>query len=196
MKLGLPIQRRIGGVLLVIGGALSSIGAFIFNFGPVEAGSLTTIAGSLFEGTALMTLSFAFSSGDIRRSVRGSFLVAGLVVILLSVLTISGVLAQGFPPVLSALLFVVLGIALLVGAIGLFRSSPAGNPAKWALLPAALFQTADLVLLFSGHGGQWWTLATLGALYVLAGVILATYNGRLRQNPEALGITDLTSSPQ
>jgi glucose dehydrogenase len=94
------------------------------------------------------------------------------------------------------LLFIVLGIALLVGAIGLFRSSPAGNPAKWALLPAALFQTADLVLLFSRHGGEWWTLACLGALYVLAGVILATYSGRPQYSPEAPGITDATSSPQ
>jgi hypothetical protein len=26
----------------------------------------------------------------------------------------------------------------------------------------------------SGYGGQWWVLAILGALYVLAGVVFAT----------------------
>jgi hypothetical protein len=173
MKLGLPIQWRLGGILLVVGGALSLVGAVIFNFGPQESGSLITIVGPFFEGVGLVVVSFALAAESVPRWARILLLVTGVGVIINFVVTASAAFGASIPLSVALILLVVLSAALLISAIAIYRGVPAGRPVRWALLPAAIFQAADFALYLSGYGGEWWTLAILGAMYILAGVVFA-----------------------
>jgi hypothetical protein len=178
MKLGLPIQWRIGGVLLVVGGALSVIGAAIFEFGPQNVGSLLTVAAAFLEGAGLLTVSFAFGSERVQPWARRLLFACGVIILIEFVFALASGVAAVVLGEISAVLFVLLAPALLIAAIAIYRGVPSGRAVRWALLPVALYEAADVVLVITGHGGEWWTLAGLGALYVLAGAVFVAYRVR------------------
>jgi hypothetical protein len=175
MKLGLPVQWRIGGVLLLVGGALSVIGAAIFAFGPEQFGSFVTVAAVFLEGAGLITVSFAFGAERVPVWARRLLFACGILLLIGLVVTLASGIDRLVLATVSAILFVVLAAALLIASIAIFRGVHAGRPVRWALLPAALFEAADAILVLTGHGAQWWTLAGIGALYVLAGVVFSSY---------------------
>lgn len=164
----------VGGGLLALGGLLSVVGAVVFGVASPELGALLTVPGPLFEAAGLVTVSFGFRRPDVPGWSSRLLLATGIIVFVEFVLGLAGQVAASIPALLTTVLFIIATTALLICALAFYRALTGDGHPRWALLPAAVFGAIDYFLYVSGYGGQWWVLAILGALYVLAGVVFAT----------------------
>lgn len=171
MKLGLPIQWRIGGALLGGGGLTSLVGSIVFQFGPTALGTVLTFAAILFEGAGVLTISFGFGSRILATWARRLLFVTGILILLEFLSSVALLFAPAGASLLVTVLFIATVAALLISAIEIARSPAVPRRVRFALMPAALYGVIDYFLLESGDGGQWWTLGILGALYAVAGVL-------------------------
>jgi len=185
MKLGLPVQWRIGGVMLVIGGLLGVVGAVVYNAIPGLFGTWLTVIGLFFEGAGLITVSFGFAADTIPTWTRRLLQITGALVIAEFAISVVQLVAPSVPSTISSVLFILVTAAFLISAVAIFRSPSIHGPIGWALIPAAVFEVVDYFLETSGYGGVWWIVAIFGALYVLAGVVFASRGLRSRAGSSA-----------
>ena len=167
------------GLLLVIGGGVSVVGAAVFGFGSSTVGSWITIAAAAIYSVGFLVFGLGFVQPT-ALAARGLLIATGTVG-LVSVLI-------GLLPVNSAVLDVLLLVAellvavlLLIGAILVMVRSGVRPPISWAILPAGIWETVSMLLILARIGGEWWTLVLFGLLCVIAGVAIRV--GTLRLSP-------------
>jgi hypothetical protein len=166
------------GVLLIVGGLVSAVGASVFRFGPSTTGSWLTVVGVLLEAAAFIAFAVGLGQTAGTSAGRRTLMASGILgLIFVAFFAFSESTNQGWsiPSLVSESLEVLL---LLVAAIAIRASSAVVGPLSWALLPAAIWDVIDLVLFLTGIGGQWFTVVFAGIFYIVAGIAICVGVGR------------------
>ncbi len=161
-----PNLRFIGGILFIAGGALSTIGAFVFDHCSETLGADMSRVGLLLEGLAFILAALGFRGASAQDWASWALIVGGGLYVIQALFSFVGVGLAGLPADIYGAVAIA---ALLAGAIRVSRSRVGGNQPRGALLLIAVVLLVNFLvgLLVSA----WWVLAILGLVYVGVGVV-------------------------
>jgi hypothetical protein len=157
---------RTAGLLVILGGLGSAIGAPVFTFGSAPVGSLFTIFGLLLEAAGIIVVAIAARTTPSARWATVLLLFSGIVLAIVAIA--SGLDAQLFD---STILLTVIGsVMVLIAAIGITATGRLRPVLRFAFLLPSIWGGVVVILLFAHLSGAW-SLTIQGLLYIVAGVI-------------------------
>jgi hypothetical protein len=152
---------RIAGLLFIVGGALTILGALLGVAGSPLGGVLGTI-GLLLEGAAFVLFWFGFGRTRARRWIPWLYVIAGVLMVIVALLALVG----GSLGAASLLVNLAIAALILVASILLFSDRAADRA-----LCIALIVLAALLVIALFVNNLVLTLL-IGAVYVVVGILV------------------------
>jgi hypothetical protein len=157
---------RTAGLLLILGGLSSAVGAPVFTFGNAPVGSLVTVFGLLLVGAGTVVLAVAARTTPAARWATVLLLISGIVFAIVAI--VSGL----DPQIAGAIILLTLlaSVLALIAAVAITATARLQPTLRFAFLLPTIWGGAIVLFVFAGISGAW-SLTIQGLFYVVAGVL-------------------------